>query len=218
MEKSYQKESILHPPYTHTRTSWSGCMTRCSQGSGFRLDNTWETTMPHVFPTYSSTYKLIRSKMWKKATQCLGEEPYKEGLPPRIPACKPCHWFKGSNPGESKGDAWTSQGLKDPQAGKPPQTRVDIEHWCKGPQDNHVEKANPEWGPQGIGRPHRSVEPTLRPPLRSFHMVLPDWLLLHSRVLTPFSWSCPGPINRREGTHLLPNSLSNSSLTYGFQG
>jgi hypothetical protein len=51
-------------------------MTHCFQGSGFRLDIVWETGMPHVFPTYSSTYKLIRSRWWKKATQCLGEESY----------------------------------------------------------------------------------------------------------------------------------------------
>jgi hypothetical protein len=51
-------------------------MTCCSQGYSFQLDNTWETGMPLIFPTYSSTYQLIRSRWWKKANQCLGEESY----------------------------------------------------------------------------------------------------------------------------------------------
>jgi hypothetical protein len=63
-----KEESILHPPHTHTCTSWSGCMTCFSQGSGFWLNNNiWETGMPYVFPTFSSTYKFITSRWWKKS-------------------------------------------------------------------------------------------------------------------------------------------------------
>ena len=65
---------------------------------------------------------------------------------------KPCHPSTGSNPDESEGDTWTSQGLKGPRAGKPPQTQVDTENRHTGPQDSHHEEAHPEWGPQGVGR------------------------------------------------------------------
>jgi hypothetical protein len=41
---------------------------------------------------------------------------------------------------------------------------------------------------------------------------------VHSRGVGGASTSCSRPINRREGTHFLPNSLSNSSFTFGFQG
>jgi hypothetical protein len=51
--ESYAKRSSSSIYHTHTCTSRSGCMTCCSQGSGFQLDNTWETSIsqpivPHI--------------------------------------------------------------------------------------------------------------------------------------------------------------------------
>jgi hypothetical protein len=52
-----------------------------------------------------------------------------------------------AHPDESEGDTWTSHGLKVPRAPKPPQNQVDIGNRPEDPQDNHLEKAHPEWGP-----------------------------------------------------------------------
>ena len=60
---SYTIHNIHHP---HTCTSWSGCMTCFSKGSDLWLSNTWGTGMPSFLPTYCSTYKPIRSRLWKK--------------------------------------------------------------------------------------------------------------------------------------------------------
>jgi hypothetical protein len=133
-------------------------------------------------------------------------------------ACKSCHQSKGSNPDELEGDTWTSRGWKGPQASKPPQTRVNTRNQPWDPQGSHHMKAQAKVGPQGVGRPHRSVEPTLCRLILTFHVVTPGWLLVHSRGAHGILPKCPMPINRREGTNFLPNSLSNSSLSLGFHG
>jgi hypothetical protein len=126
---------------------------------------------------------------------------------PNSPTLGPMHASHVTNPreanlDESEGDTWTSHGLKGPRVGKLPQNQVDTGNWRKSPHDSHHEEAHLEWGPQGVGRPHRSAKPTLRPPLRGFHVVIPGW-----------SW-CPF----HKEAHFLPNSLSNSSFTFGLQG
>jgi hypothetical protein len=127
--------------------------------------------------------------------------------------------IQGSNPDESEGDTWTSHGLKGPRVGKQPQNQVDTRDQPYDPQGNHHAKSQAEVGPQGVDRPHRSAKPTLCRLILAFHVVSPGWLLVHSRgahtILTKLSKAYK---NRREGTHFLPNSLSNSSLTFGFQG
>jgi hypothetical protein len=50
----------------------------------------------------------------------------------------------------------------------------------KDPLDSHQEKAQHDWGPQGVGRPHRSAELSLWPPVSSCHMVLPGEFLIQS--------------------------------------
>jgi hypothetical protein len=50
------------------------------------------------------------------------------------------------------------------RAPKPPQEHVYTRDRPKSPHDSHPEEAHPKWGPQGVSQPHRSAEPTLRPP------------------------------------------------------
>jgi hypothetical protein len=57
----------------------------------------------------------------------------------------------------------------------------------QGPTEQPPEKAQAEVGSQGVGRPHRSFEPTLWRLIRAFHMVLPGLSLTASRgCLQPF--------------------------------
>jgi hypothetical protein len=81
---------------------------------------------------------------------------------PNSPTLGPMHASHVTNPreanlDESEGDTWTSHGLKGPRVGKSPQNQVDTGNWRKSPHDSHHEEAHLEWGPQGVGRPHRSA-------------------------------------------------------------
>jgi hypothetical protein len=141
----------------------------------------------------------------------------KEGLPPRILSMQACLQSKGGKPrwrGRHVDITW----IKGQRAPKSPQNQVDTGNRPEDPQDSHHTKARAEVGPQGVGRPHRSAEPTL---CRSSWPS--TWCCLvgsgvHSWGVGGASTSCSRPINRREGTHILPNSLSKSSRTFGFQG
>jgi hypothetical protein len=81
-----------------------------------------------------------------------------------------------------------------------------------------TKKHRPRWAHKGstdpIGRPNQPCVGSSQPSTWCF--LVDSWSI--PGVFTPFSRSYPRPINRCEGTHFLPNSLSNSSLTFGFQG
>jgi hypothetical protein len=66
-----------------------------------------------------------------------------------------------ANPDESEGDTWTSHGLKGSWVIKTPHNSMYTRNRPEDPPNNHQEKAQAGWGPQGVGRPHRSAEPTL---------------------------------------------------------
>jgi hypothetical protein len=143
----------------------------------------------------------------------------KKGLPPWIPCMQAMSSIQGKRPRRIRG--W----------------HVDVT-WIEGPTGRQTTSKpgghrGPTLGPTGQpprestcrGGPTKgSVDPIGRPNQPCVGSSWPSmWCLLVGSwstlgVLTPFSRSCPRPINRREGTHVLPNSLSNSSLTFVFQG
>jgi hypothetical protein len=127
-------------------------------------------------------------------------------------ACKPCHQSNGGKPRRIRG------------------RHVDVT-WIEGPTSTQTTSKpcghrEPTWGPTGqqATRKHRlrwahrgrSNRPCVD---SSWHstwccLVCPG---IHSRGVGGASTSCSRPMNRREGTHFLPNLPFNSSLTFGFQ-
>jgi hypothetical protein len=136
----------------------------------------------------------------------------KEGLPPRIPcmqAMSPIQWRQTS----------TNQRA----------TRGCHMDWRAHEHPNHLKTM---WTSGTDLRTHRTAT-TRKHRLRWAHRGRSNrpcvdsswhstWCCLvcpgiHSRGVGGASTSCSRPMNRRDGTHFLPNLPFNSSLTFGFQ-
>jgi hypothetical protein len=132
--------------------------------------------------------------------------------------CKHVSNPREANPDESEGNTWTSHGLKATRHPNRLKTK-----WTPGtdPRTHRIattRKHGRRWAHKGLADPTGQLN---RPCVGSSWPS--TWCCLvgsrvHSWGVGGASISCPRPINRREGTHILPNSLSNSSRTFGFQG
>jgi hypothetical protein len=136
-------------------------------------------------------------------------------------ACKPCHQSKGGKPWRIRGwhvDVTWIEGPTGTQTASKPSGHREPTWGRRTYRTAITRKDRPRWAHKGLtdptGRPNR---PCVGPswPCTWLCLVGPG---VHSRGVGGASTSWWRHINRREGTHFLPNSLSNSSLTFGFQG
>jgi hypothetical protein len=133
-------------------------------------------------------------------------------------ACKPCHQSKGGTSRRIRGRHVDVTWIEGPTGTKTASKSSGHQELTWGPTGQPPGESTPRGGLQGVGRPHRSAEPTLWPPLRGFHVVVLVGPSLHLGGVCSHSTLVIRPINRRRGGSFLSNSLCNPSLTFGFQG